>query len=180
MQRMTNRKGLSDKQKVFAQEYLVDFNGTQAAIRAGYSKKSAKQQASRLLTNVNIQEEIRSQMEKRSERTGVTIDAVVQRLNERAETHIEDLLEWGTEELSDATGKVIGKRAVVEWKPSKSLTREQMRGITSVKLTNGQFGPSLEIRIGGQVQSDDMLMKHLGGYAEGQGGDDLPVDEAYL
>src|ERR1044072_1639407 len=45
---------LSDKQIRFCNEYLVDFNATQAAIRAGYSKKTANEQASRLLTNVSI------------------------------------------------------------------------------------------------------------------------------
>ena len=46
---------LSDKQKRFCEEYCLDWNGSKAAIRAGYSEDSAKEQASRLLTNDNIQ-----------------------------------------------------------------------------------------------------------------------------
>jgi len=46
---------LSDKQKRFCEEYCLDWNGSKAAIRAGYSEESAKEQASRLLTNDNIQ-----------------------------------------------------------------------------------------------------------------------------
>lgn len=44
----------SEKRRTFVREYVIDHNGTQAAIRAGYSKKSARAQASRLLTNANI------------------------------------------------------------------------------------------------------------------------------
>ena len=51
-------KGLEDKQAAFCREYLVDFNGDQAANRAGYSKKSARSQAARLLTKANILAEI--------------------------------------------------------------------------------------------------------------------------
>ncbi|HSP41826.1 MAG TPA: terminase small subunit, partial [Luteolibacter sp.] len=50
--------GLSAKQAAFCREYLVDLNGTQAAIRAGYSEKTARSQAGRLLTKVDIEEEI--------------------------------------------------------------------------------------------------------------------------
>ena len=45
---------LTPKQKCFINEYLIDLNATQAAIRAGYSPRTAKQQASRLLTNVDV------------------------------------------------------------------------------------------------------------------------------
>lgn len=49
-----NEDGLTDKQRAFAREYLKDNNGTQAAIRAGYSAATAESQASRLLRNVKI------------------------------------------------------------------------------------------------------------------------------
>lgn len=49
---------LTDKQELFAREYLKDLNATQAAIRAGYSEKTAQEQASRLLSNVMVQSRI--------------------------------------------------------------------------------------------------------------------------
>lgn len=49
---------LNDRVEKFCYEYCIDFNGTQAAIRAGYSEKTARQIASRLLTNVNVQNRI--------------------------------------------------------------------------------------------------------------------------
>lgn len=53
---------LTAKQKRFADEYLIDTNGKQAAIRAGYSEKTANEQASRLLTNVNVKSYIDERM----------------------------------------------------------------------------------------------------------------------
>ena len=52
-----------DRQIQFAQEYVVDFNGKQAAIRAGYSEKTAESQASRLLRNVKVRSEIERLLE---------------------------------------------------------------------------------------------------------------------
>lgn len=54
---------MTDKQKRFCEEYLKDCNGTQAAIRSGYSVKTANEQASRLLANVNIKKYIEERME---------------------------------------------------------------------------------------------------------------------
>jgi len=50
----SNTSDLTDRQKFFCMEYLKDLNGTQAAIRAGYSAKTAMEQASRLLSNVKV------------------------------------------------------------------------------------------------------------------------------
>jgi phage terminase small subunit len=72
-----NRQTLTPKQARFAQEYLIDLNGTQAAIRAGYSARTAAEQASRLLGKVNIQQAIQKAQEKRSERTKITQDWVI-------------------------------------------------------------------------------------------------------
>lgn len=54
---------LTAKQQRFADEYLLDCNATQAAIRAGYSSKTAKSLGQRLLTNVDIQSYVRNQLE---------------------------------------------------------------------------------------------------------------------
>ncbi len=73
---------LTNKQERFCDEYLVDLNATQAAIRAGYSKKTANQQGPRLLVNVGIQERIQELMDKRSERTQITQETVLKNLEE--------------------------------------------------------------------------------------------------
>lgn len=76
---------LTIKQETFVAEYLVDLNATQAAIRAGYSAKTANEQGSRLLTNVSVQKLIQERMDKRSERTEITADYVLKTIQDTIE-----------------------------------------------------------------------------------------------
>ncbi len=62
---------LTAKQKRFVEEYLIDLNATQAAVRAGYSVKTAREQGSQNLSKLNIQQQIGEAMAERSKRTGV-------------------------------------------------------------------------------------------------------------
>ena len=82
---MTKKPKLNDKQKLFCEEYIVDLNGTQAYIRAGYSPKGARTSASRMLSNVNIQEYIIELKAKRLERVRVSQDYVLEKLVEVVE-----------------------------------------------------------------------------------------------
>ena len=77
---MKKAKILTPKQQRFVGEYLIDLNATKAAIRAGYSKKTAKQQGARLLTNVDIQTVIQRAMDERSLRTGIKADRMIAEL----------------------------------------------------------------------------------------------------
>jgi phage terminase small subunit len=71
------RMALTARQETFVGEYLKDLNGTQAAIRAGYSEDTATQQASRLLTNVKVAAAVREAMDDRAQRTQITQDDVL-------------------------------------------------------------------------------------------------------
>lgn len=71
---------LNAKQSRFVDEYMVDLNATQAAIRAGYSEKTANEQGARLLVNVSIQEAVQEARQKRQERVELTQDMVVEEL----------------------------------------------------------------------------------------------------
>ena len=68
---------LKDKREAFCQEYLVDLNGTQATIRAGYSEKTANRIASQLLSKLDIQERIAELMQERNERVQTDYDWVL-------------------------------------------------------------------------------------------------------
>ena len=68
---------ITAKQQRFADEYLIDLNATQAAIRAGYSERSAEQQGNRLLGNDKVAAYIKDEQGDRSERTGITQDYVL-------------------------------------------------------------------------------------------------------
>jgi phage terminase small subunit len=71
---------MSERQTRFVSEFLIDQNGTQAAIRAGYSPRTAKAQASRLLTKVNVAEAIEAGQRAIAERAAITADRVMQQL----------------------------------------------------------------------------------------------------
>lgn len=73
---------LNPKQKLFAKEFIVDLNATHAAIRAGYSEKTAKQIGSKLLTKVDLRAYVAELMDERSKRTMVDADYVVRHLIE--------------------------------------------------------------------------------------------------
>jgi phage terminase small subunit len=73
---------LTDKQEAFCQQYLLDLNATQAAIRAGYSEKTAQEQGSRLLSNVIVASRVRELMAGRAQRVQVDGDWVLGRLIE--------------------------------------------------------------------------------------------------
>lgn len=73
---------LTPKQEAFIREYLIDLNATQAAIRAGYSEKTATEQGSRLLTNVNVSTRIEELKSQRAEKLELDAEWVLKRLKE--------------------------------------------------------------------------------------------------
>jgi hypothetical protein len=76
---------LTSKHQVFAKEYIADRNAKQAAIRAGYSERTAKQQGSRLLTYVDVQAAIEAERGRMRERSDLVADDVIQGLRQIAE-----------------------------------------------------------------------------------------------
>ena len=81
---------LTKKQKAFIQEYLVDLNATQAAIRAGYSKKTAYSIGQENLSKPEIQQALQEAQKRREKRTEVTQDYVITKLREIAEKDASD------------------------------------------------------------------------------------------
>lgn len=70
----------NDRQKRFCDEYLIDLNATQAAIRAGYSAKTAEQMGYKLVQKSSVQEYLQKRLSERSERTEITQDMVLNEL----------------------------------------------------------------------------------------------------
>lgn len=104
---------LTPKQQRFVDEYLVDLNATQAAIRAGYSAKTAEVQGPRLLGNVRIAAAIRKRQEKRQERTEITQDFVLNGLRLNAEM---------------ALGLKPAPSGVCEWEPAAANRAYELLG----------------------------------------------------
>lgn len=95
--------GLTKKQKLFVREYLVDLNGTQAAIRTGYSAKTANEQAAQLLAKLSIRETIAKCLEVRSAALEIDAHWVLKRLVKEAEADLASLFddEGGVKNIHD-------------------------------------------------------------------------------
>ena len=137
---------LTKKQQRFIEEYLIDLNATQAAIRAGYSVASAKEIASENLTKPNIQKEIAKAMAERSKRTGISQDRVVQELAKLAFVNISDVVDL-------STGLI-----------KKTATAEDLACIQSIKIKPTEYGEEREIKFYDKKGSLESLGKHLGMY----------------
>lgn len=103
---------LTDKQKRFIEEYLIDLNATQAAIRAGYSEETARQIGAENLSKPVIQEAIQQAQNKRSERTQITQDDVIRRLIEIADISTGKKAITETEIARTEGGVVVGTDVV--------------------------------------------------------------------
>ena len=101
---------LTDKQQRFCEEYLVDLNATQAALRAGYCASSVNKSGPRLLVNVGIQNEIQRLKAQRSERTQIQADAVVTELAKVAFSNIQDYLTVWASSVSSQTARRCGEQ----------------------------------------------------------------------
>src|SRR5262245_2575113 len=94
---------LTARQQRFAEEYLVDLNATQAAIRAGYSRNGANRAGERLLSNVDIAAAIDAGRKELSERTAITVDFVLAGLRENYERAMQH------EAVRDREGNTTGE-----------------------------------------------------------------------
>ena len=145
---------LNEKQKRFADEYLIDLNATQAAIRAGYSPRSAAEQASRLLKNAKVRAYIDERMAELSRRTGVNQERILRELARIAFVNAPDLIN-----MEDATIR-------------EDATIDDMAAITSVRVKvipteNGQ-GIEREIRLADKIRALDLLGKRFAMWTERQ------------
>lgn len=159
---------LTDKQKRFCEEYLIDLNATQAAIRAGYSPKTAEQTASRLLRNVKVQEYIAKRQKELSRSTEVTQERVIKELaliafsNNADYAHVVEKkmkaeVGGALVDVLDEDGKPVMYRTV-EPVLTEELTEEQKRALAVIK--KGREG--LEVKSCDKVKALELLGKHLG------------------
>lgn len=138
---------LTKKQQLFIDEYLIDLNATQAAIRAGYSAKTADQQGSRMLANVKVQQAVAKAMAARSKRTGVNQDRVVLELAKLAFVKMTDLVDSHGRIKDDATDDDLACIESVKYKSSESDTGSSVER---------------EVKISSKLRALELLGKHLG------------------
>lgn len=101
---------LTPKQDAFVREYLIDLNATQAAIRAGYSVKTAKQQGQRLLTNVYVSAALAAAKTERAERIQIDADYVLRQaveLHERCMQEVVPIVDRKGQQVADEAGNPL-------------------------------------------------------------------------
>lgn len=99
---------LTPKQQRFVEEYLIDLNATQAAIRTGYSAKTANEQASRLLANVKIAAAVAEAMKTRADETKIDQQMVIAGLIQEARAAGEDTTSSARIRAWELLGKHVG------------------------------------------------------------------------
>lgn len=136
---------MTKKQKRFIEEYLIDLNATQAAIRAGYSPDTAKSIGSENLTKPDIKAQIAKAMAERSRRTGVNADRVIMELAKIAFVNANDVIDPKTATIKEGA------------------LPEDTAAIQSVKVkTFGEDGLEREIKMADKLKALELLGKHLG------------------
>lgn len=155
---------LNDKQKRFCNEYLIDLNATQAAIRAGYSAKYANKNAHKILDKPEIKEYLDKKMKDREQRTEITQDKVVNELAAIAFSNASDFFK-----IIDKTVTVGGSIVLddegnprtykdVEFVNTDKLSEANKKVISSIK----QGSNGLEIKLNDKLKALELLGKHLG------------------
>ena len=143
-------RGLTPKQARFVDEYLKDLNATQAAIRAGYSAKTAEQQGPRVLGYVGVASAIAKRIKARSDRTEITQDRVLQ---EYARLAFLD-----PAKLFDESGRPLPIQQMDE------DTRRAIIGVDVATVGNDQMGVGevLKLRLADKRAALDSVARHLG------------------
>jgi len=165
---------MTPKQTLFAAEYLIDLNATQAAIRAGYSEKTAAEVGYENLRKPQIGKAIEEAMAARAEKTGIAAQDVLDELAKCGFTSLADVTDWGTKEVAigyDADGKKlraedIGDAVVVHYldapfvKPVNrdDLPQEVRAAVAEVSLGKDGFKIKMHDKVGALTQ----IGRHLG------------------
>ena len=139
---------MTPRQTRFVGEYLVDLNASEAALRAGYSPRTAASQGGRLLQNVEIAAAIAAAQAKRAERTEVTQDRVVREFAKLAFVEMGAFVEWGKDGVT--------------LKESAELTPELRAAISEVSETITEHGGTVRFKLHDKKGALDSLARHLG------------------
>jgi len=143
---------LTKKQQLFVDEYLIDLNATQAAIRAGYSTTSARQIADENMSKPDIKNAIDRAIAERSKRTGVNADRIIRELAKIAFVNPTDVINMDEATILDAA------------------TRDDTAAISSVKVkripTEDGDIVEREVKVYDKTKALELLGKHIGMFTD--------------
>ena len=144
---------LTPKQSRFVDEYLIDLNATQAAIRAGYSERTANEQGARLLANVSVKAEIELRTTERSEKTQINAAWVLERLAQEATADLADIY--------DETGAI---KPIHDW---PLIWRQGLiAGIKHQELRDSEGNRTgefiVDVKVSDRIRRLELIGKHIG------------------
>jgi len=163
-------KKLTDKQKRFADEYLIDLNATQAAIRAGYSEKTAEQMGYKLVQNSLVSEYIQQQQKRLQKKTNITQERVLAELEKIGFASITDYLEYKT--IIREVEKDRDGNPQYDWAMSV-LARDstEVDGAPIQEVSIGKDG-TFKFKLYDKVKALEQIGRHLGLFDKGSDGGD--------
>ena len=154
---------ITPKKRQFAKEYLIDLNNTQAAIRAGYSAKTAYSQGERLLRDVEVQKLIQELMQNRSMRVEVTAERVLAEIAKVAFGDVRKLFGPGGEliRISDLDDDAAACIAGCD--------------IVTVSRGEGEVEYVAKVKMADKLKALELAGKHLGLFRDGSTVEDTPM-----
>ena len=141
---------MTPKQERFVEEYLIDLNATQAAIRAGYSVNGAEVTASKLLRNANVASAVAKAQKARSERTGIDAEWVLARLAAEATADVNDLYADNGALKPVSEWPLIWRQGLVS---GMDVSRE--------KDGDGDYATVTKLRLSDRIKRLELIGKHV-------------------
>lgn len=161
-------KKLTDKQRAFVDEYLIDLNATRAykeVYKSVKNDETAKAAASRLLTNVNVKEYLDKRMKDREKRTEITQDKVLAELAQIAFANgtdfakvVEKPMIVNNSYVMDPDTGQLKTYTAVELIPTDKLPEDKRKAVAGIK--EGKYG--IEVASCDKVKALELLGRHLG------------------
>lgn len=147
---------LTPKQHRFVEEFLIDLNATQAAIRAGYSEKTAQQQGARLLSNVVVAEAVAEGQRALRDKSGVTAERVILELARIGFADIRKAVRWDdavvpvpSHEIDDDTAAAIAEVSLTASGPKVKLF-DKRAALVDLGKHLGLFTDRVDVTTGGE------------------------------
>ncbi len=142
------KSGLTPKQERFALEWLIDFNATQAAVRAGYSPRTANEQGARLLAKASVQALVAKQRDKFMRKADVSKERVIEEYRRIAFAEPRAVMTWGP------SGVIL--------KESSELTEDEAAAVAEVAEVPTREGVAVRIKMHSKTEALKALAQHLG------------------
>jgi phage terminase small subunit len=158
---------LTDKQKRFADEYLIDLNATAAYKRAGYEAQgnAAEVNAIRLLSNAKVKAYIEKRMKDREKRTEITQDRVLEQLSKIAFADIKDMLSFKTVKTLDETATALVGQPILTYKTVIDLKdSDDIDGSLIAEVSETKDG--FKFKRNDQMKALELIGKHLGMFTD--------------